>query len=71
MFSYNTSEEKVLYQCYSRENFILKIENEGRKKIKQKERMFSFLSCLRNLTTVVGRYKTLDSRALFWRPQYA
>lgn len=38
MFSYSTSEEKVLYQCYSTENFILKIENEDRRK----ERMFSF-----------------------------
>ena len=29
MFSYSTSEEKVLYQCYGRENFILKLRRGG------------------------------------------
>lgn len=68
MFSYRTSEEKVLYQCYSRKKIVLKVREK-----KRKERESTLLLIMSEKLNYSDEQdiKTSDSKALFWRPRYA
>lgn len=73
MFSHSTFEEKVLYQCYSNENFILQLKKDGEKKDKERASVRALLLIMSEELNYSDEQdiKTSDRKAMFWRPQYA